>query len=401
MLADMSVRRIITVMCVAEALGMLAFATFQALLPIFLVEWALTATEGGWLSGLFFFGYATSVAVLTSLTDRFDARSVYIWSASLTAASTLAFAFFANDFWSAAPLRILAGAGLAGTYMPGLKALTDRIPESSHPRAVSFYTSAFGVGTSLSYLFAGSIADLLNWRWAFGLSVIGPIVGITVAFIVLNPQSGKTHRVGKIFDFRPVFQNREAMAYVFAYAAHNWELFGFRSWIVVFLVFCLAESPHPIGSILTATFVAAGINLLGMPSSILGNEFATRFGRRRMVMIYMLMSALCGCTVGFSAGLPYPIVVLFVALYGISIASESASVTTGTILAVEPERKGTAMAVHSLFGFAFAFFGSVVPGLVLDLMGGVNSHGAWGFSFVAMGVGAALGALLLFAMIRD
>jgi hypothetical protein len=31
-----------------------------------------------------------------------------------------------------------------------------------------------------------------------------------------------------LFEFRPVLRNREAMTYILAYAAHNWELFGCR-----------------------------------------------------------------------------------------------------------------------------------------------------------------------------
>jgi MFS family permease len=396
----MSTRSVITAMCVAEALGMLGFATFQALLPTFLDEWSLSGTEAGWLSGLFFAGYTVAVAVLTSLTDRIDARRIYIWSALLTGVSTLAFAFFANDFWTAAPLRVLAGAGLAGTYMPGLKALTDRIPESSHPRAVSFYTSSFGVGTSFSYLFAGLIAEWLGWRWAFGLSVIGTVAGLAVVIALFKPKPVESKPTHRVLDFRPVFRNREAMAYILSYAAHNWELFGFRSWIVAFLVFCLSLRPDPVAGILTATAVAAGINLLGMPSSVIGNEFATRFGRRRMVGLYMSASAVLGCLVGFTSGMPYLAVVVALACYGITVTSESASVTTGTMLSAAPERKGAAMAVHSLIGFAFSFLGSLAPGITLDLAGGTESGTAWVLAFMTMAAGVAFGPIILFTLAR-
>lgn len=381
---------------------MLGFATFPALLPTFLEEWSLSGTEAGWLSGTFFIGYMMAVPVLTALTDRMDARTVYIWSAALTVAATLAFALFADGFWSALPLRILAGAGLAGTYMPGLRALTDRLPEASHPRAVSFYTASFGVGASLSYAFAGLIAVWLDWRWAFGLSVIGAVLGIALALFLLKPRPAPVPSPGSgwFLDFRPLLKNREVMAYTLAYAAHNWELFGFRSWIVAYLAFAAVLSPDPITAILTGTAVAAGVNLLGLPSSVLGNELATRYGRRMVVAAIMGLSAVLGVCTGLVAGLPYVAVVAMLALYAITVTGESASVTTGTVLAAPPERKGAAMALHSVLGFAFAFLGSLAPGVVLDLAGGTDSRLAWSLAFMTMAAGVALGPILVLTLAR-
>src|SRR5229473_3068698 len=37
-------------------------------------------------------------------------------------------------------------------------------------------------------------------------------------------------------DFRPVFGNRPAMAFILEYAGHTWELFALGSWLVAFLV---------------------------------------------------------------------------------------------------------------------------------------------------------------------
>jgi hypothetical protein len=40
-------------------------------------------------------------------------------------------AWLANGFWSALLLRALAGVGWAGAYMPGLKAIADRLDGSA------------------------------------------------------------------------------------------------------------------------------------------------------------------------------------------------------------------------------------------------------------------------------
>jgi hypothetical protein len=45
----------------------------------------------------------------------------------------------------------LAGIGFGGAYMPGLKALTDRLPPGDTSRSVTLYTASFSVGVGLSF----------------------------------------------------------------------------------------------------------------------------------------------------------------------------------------------------------------------------------------------------------
>src|SRR5579883_640892 len=125
--ARMSAARFAAAMVAAEVLGMLGISSFAALLPEFTREWSLSATEAGWISGLYYAGYIVAVPVLTALTDRVDPRRIYLASTALGGLANLGFALHASGFWSAVFWQVLSGIGLAGTYMPGLKALTDRV----------------------------------------------------------------------------------------------------------------------------------------------------------------------------------------------------------------------------------------------------------------------------------
>src|SRR5215472_9345465 len=92
--------------------------TFAATLPEIAADWALDASQSGWIGGVFFAGYAAAVPFLASATDRIDGRWVYIGSALLGAAASFAFAAFAHGFVVALVLRFLGGVGLAGIHMP-------------------------------------------------------------------------------------------------------------------------------------------------------------------------------------------------------------------------------------------------------------------------------------------
>ncbi len=394
----MSALRLMLVFCLAEIASMTGFATFPALLPGFIETWALSGTEAGWINGVFFAGYVAAVPILVSLTDRRDPRHVYIVSALLTAGASLGFALLAEGLWTALFFRVLAGMGLAGTYMPGLKALTDHLTPAARARGLAFYTATFSIGTSLSFLLAGELAVWLDWRWAFGLSALGPLLALLLIWRAVPPAAEEhlppvEHHV---LDFRPVLRNTRAMAYVLAYTAHNWELFALRSWIVGFLVFAQAQqAASAFGGGWSATGLAAALNLLALPASVLGNEAAQRFGRRTVVAGVMLVSAVTGVLFGFSAAWPFLVVLALAALYSVTVPGDSASITAGAVAAARPGERGKTMAVHSTVGFLGAFAGPLVFGVVLDLGGGPASLVGWGLAFAASSLAILLGCLAL------
>ena len=258
---------LIAAMCGAEVLGMLGVFAFPALLPYFLKLWDLSNIQAGWINGIYFAGYTAAVPLLTALTDRVDARRIYLTFSTLGVLSNLGFAFLAFGFWSALLFRGLSGLGLAGTFIPGLKAIIDRLQSKTQPRAISFYTAFFGLGVSVSFYFAGEIFRWLGWKQVFVIAAAGSAFSLFLSFLVLNPRSipsvslevPKVH----IFDFRPVWKNRPARAYIFAYMCHMWEMFAARSWLVAFLSFSITLQKAP-ADLLAPTTVMAVAGIAGM-----------------------------------------------------------------------------------------------------------------------------------------
>ena len=141
----------------AQMLAQLGAFALPALLPGYIERWSLSTTEAGWLVGIFFAAYVVMVPMLVALTDRMPARRVYMLGTGLTALSHLGFALIADGFWSAFFLRILAGIGWAGTYMPGLKAITDPLEGMAQSRAVSWHAAGVGISGAASFAVAGLI----------------------------------------------------------------------------------------------------------------------------------------------------------------------------------------------------------------------------------------------------
>lgn len=384
---------------------MASFATYPTLIPTFQAEWALSNTDAGWIGGVYFGGYVTAVGVLTALTDRVDPRRVYLAALVVAIVSSLGFALLAGGLWSASWWRFCQGVALAGTYMPGLKALTDVVPGRLQSRAVAFYTSSFGVGASLSIYASGAIAAVLDWRWAFILCSLGPLLSLLITARALRPRPPRLPHERpptRLLDFRPVVRNRPALAFTLAYAAHNAELFGFRTWIVAFLVFSQTlQSAGALGAAWSAATIAAAINLLGMPSSILFNEVAQRFGRKPTLLAVMTSSALVAVALGFSGSGPFWCVLLLALVYGITVTGDSATITSGVVAVADARYRGTTMAFYSLIGFIGAFLGPIAFGAMLDLAGGSAQPVAWGVAFASIGAIVLLGPLAIIKLSRQ
>ena len=146
---------LIAVTCVAGVLAMISYAIW----PVFLVTlgpvWGLSNTEIGWISGAYFIGYVIATPLLVGLTDTIDAKRVFIGGSLTAAIGCAGFATITNGFWGAAVTWSLVGAGLAGTYMPGLQILNARLSDQQRLKAVPFYTSCFGIGTGGSFYLNG------------------------------------------------------------------------------------------------------------------------------------------------------------------------------------------------------------------------------------------------------
>jgi MFS family permease len=394
----LSGRRLVLAMSIGEVGTLLPNLAFAALTPLFIEEWAISNAEAGWIAGISAFGYMASVPFLMSLTDRVDARRVFLAGAALTTISHLGFAVAAYGFWTAFFWRALGGIGLAGTYMPGLKILTDRDTSADKSRSVSFYTATYAVGVSLSYLFTGLLTAAYGWRVGIGVLALGPLAALLIAFFAAGPKAPAPAEGHRLLNFRPVFANRRALAYILAYGAHGFELTAVRAWLVAFLAFAALRAGAGGGH--GATVIAAIFSVIGLPASVLGNELALRYGRRRVLIAIMSASAALAACLGFVAGLPYGLVVALILVYGVTLTADSGALTSGAVATAAPEAQGATIAVHSSVGFAAAFLGPLAVGIALDEAGGQAAPLAWGIGFLVIALGAALGPLALWLLGR-
>jgi MFS family permease len=206
-------RTLVAAMCVAQVCNLLSHVVVPAIMAQHLMPlWHLSASQAGLMASAYALGYMLAVPVLTALTDRFDARSILLAGSVVSGLATIAFGLFADGLLSASLIWAVAGAGFGGAYMPGLKALTDRLPPGDASRSVTLYTASFSVGVGLSFLISQLVADFYGWRTAFLVTGVAPLAMVVVS-LMLAPFK-PTPPPGHPLDFRPVFRNREALGYI-------------------------------------------------------------------------------------------------------------------------------------------------------------------------------------------
>jgi len=386
--------RAVVVMCAGQACAQIGAFGVAALIPTLIPAWSLSNTEAGWISGIYYAAYTLVVPLLSSLTDRVDPKRIYLGSVALTAVAFAGFAWVATGFWSALAFRALMGVGWAGSYMPGLKALSDVAEGPQQSRAVAAHAAAVGISGALSFGVAGAVNVRLGWQWALVPGALGAALAFALVLIGLPARPPRTSSGPRaaLLDFRPVLRNRSALAYSLAYCVHTWEMSALRAWVVTFLTFAAAQSAAGTWMVFAPATVASVMGLLGVWASVWGNELAIRFGRRRFILGTMFASAAMAGVIGFSAALPYAGAAALILVYAMLIWSDSSSLTAGSAGSAEPGRRGATLAVHSTLGYAGGFLGPLALGATLDLFGGPSVL-SWGIAFGHVTVAVLLGAL--------
>jgi MFS family permease len=388
------VNRGVLAMCAGQACAQIGAFGVAALLPTLISSWSLTNTEAGWIGGIYYAAYTLAVPLLSSLTDRIDPKRIYLGSVALTALAFVGFAWVATGFWAALAFRALMGIGWAGSYMPGLKAISDLTDGAQQSRAVAAHAAAVGVSGALSFAIAGGVNAWLGWQWALVPGALGAAIAFLVVLVGVPSRTPlAVARHGALLDFRPVLKNRSALAYSLAYCVHTWEMSALRAWVVTFLTFAAAQHASGVTPLAPAT-VASVMGLLGVGASVWGNELSIRFGRRRFIVGTMLTSAAMAGGIGFCAALPYAAAAALVLVYAMLIWSDSSSLTAGSAGSAEPGRRGATLAVHSTLGYAGGFLGPIALGATLDLLGGASVV-AWGVAFGHVTVAVLMGTLAL------
>lgn len=147
------------------------------------LEFSLTDTQLGLLSGIFFaaiyvlFGFPVAKLAARGNRRNIIAGSVAIWSTLTVAVAG------AQNFTQLAFARLGVGIGEAGGIVPAHSMLSDLYPPHKRASAMATFVTGAHIGILLAFLIGGLVGQAFGWRWAF---VAAGLPGLLLALILLT-----------------------------------------------------------------------------------------------------------------------------------------------------------------------------------------------------------------------
>lgn len=332
---------------------------------------------------------AVASAVL-GLSDRFDPRRVMACAALMNAFATAGLFVVPLGSDQAIGLRVLAGAGFAGIYPPGMKIA---VGWSLRGRGflVGLLVGALTLGSALPYLFAW--VGGTDWRVVVGAAAFASLLASAGSFVL---RLGPHHAQAAAFSVRSIglmWSDRRIRSATGGYLGHMWELYSMWGWIgtaaAVGYARRLSEQQAHSLAAMTA-FLAIGLGaLLCAPAG----RLADRVGKAQVSAGAMLGSGSLAVAVALSFGGPVWLSFVLILAWGALVIPDSAQFSAMIADAAPPEVAGSLMTMQTALGFGLTIFTVQATPVLAGWLG-------WPIALAAMALGPVMGVAALRPLLR-
>jgi MFS family permease len=387
----------LSLICISRFGTSLATMAYAGSLSYLLGAWQMSAAQAGSVQAAYNLTYAVSLLLASWLSDRIGAKlvfSVSVWSA---AAAFLAFSIGARSYSSALILISLVGITQGGTYTPSLMLVADEFSPEKRGRAIGWMQSANSFAYLVSLLVSILGSSLRSYAWGFYGNAMGPTAGALAGWLALRSTPNLVHRRSSTQEVREgVFKaltSARSVLLTIGYTAHAWEVLGMWAWAPTFLAAAF-QSASVTSSAFRAIWIAVSIHLAGAIATLLMGIASDRLGRRRVLILTGLGSAVLSLIYGWCMDLPLAALLLLTFLYGFATQGDSSVLSTAMTEAVPPQYLGTLLALRSITGFGAGAASPLVFGFILDAANPARGlpH-IWGWSFMMLGAGGAVATI--------
>ena len=384
---DVSSRRALFLLSLAELLAMSLWFTGTAVLPQVTALWQSGLALGSWLTIAVQIGFSLGAITfaLFNLPDIFSPIQVLIASAMAAAAANAGFALVAADPVPAIVLRGLTGFFLAGVYPVGMKIMAGWF-QRGRGLALGIMIGALTVGSAVPH--AVNSLGGIHWR---GVVLLGSLQAVAGALIVaLAVRQGPYAMPQSRLDLSQILEivrNRRVRLANLGYLGHMWELYAMWGWIAVIFAASAGWSrmKYESGAALAIAIGAIGCIWAGAASDRLQDSAeSVRVGQRaRVTMIAMAVSAAC-CVLGALVFREPALLLPLSLVWGIAVIADSAQFSTIISEVSDKSYVGTALTLQTALGFLLTAFS-------IRAMAAIASHYGWRWALAAMAAGPLLG----------
>lgn len=370
-------RQVLAGIVMAQFMSTSLWFAGNAVIPQVITLYDLNADALGTMTSSVQLGFiiGTLIYAFFTIADRFNASSVFLWSAIFGAVAN-ALITVQETYTGILIFRFLTGVFLAGVYPVGMKIASDHF-EKGLGKAMSFLVGALVLGTALPH-FMASLNSTLDWKSVlYGTSFLAFLGGVVIKMFVGEGRYKKASQEPSFRDIRSVFKNRKFRNAAFGYFGHMWELYAFWAFVPVILASNKAIEAYPKSTLSMLAFIVIAF---GAFSCVAGGFFAEKFGTKRMAFLFLMASGICCLLSPFAISLDGLLFIPFMIFWGLVVIADSPLFSTLVAQNVNPAIKGTAISLVTSIGFAL----TIISIQALSFLA-ANMDGKYIFTFLITG----------------
>lgn len=341
-------------------------------------DWNLNDQSLGWINVAFTLIYAVVGLPFGWWADhgrrtRILAIGIAIWSV-FTALSGVV-----RNFAEMFAVRLGVGFGEASCAPAASSIIGDYFSARGRGRAMALFMLGLPIGLALAYAISGAVAKAFGWRAAFFVASAPGLLCLLAVLFVQEPKRGAADQHAAkapprgLAPFKRVLAIPTIWWIILSGALHNFNMYVIGAFQVPLLVRYHFPNLPPQEAISPAGFLAMACTLFGVPGLLIGGYLGDLYyrrssaGRLRVGAIGITLCVLPWlAAIAIPAGMPYAYAAL--AALGTMLMYFYYSTVYSTVQdVVEPELRGTAMALYFMFMYPLgATFGPVVVGALSD-----------------------------------
>lgn len=259
-------------------------------------DWNLGPEQIGILTSINSVGMAVGAAAAGILADRFGRKPVLLWTLLIFSLAS-GLSAFATGFAILCVLRFIAGFGLGGELPVASTLVSESMPAQERGRAVVLLESFWAIGWIAAALIAFFIIPDYGWRIAFGIGAVPALYALYLRraiddsprFVEMKktPVSLKK-RIATVWS--PEYRRSTIMLWILWFTV-VFSYYGMFLWLPTVMVLK--------GFSLVKSFEYVLIMTLAqLPGYFTAAYFIEKFGRKFVLVIYMLFTAVSAAWFG-------------------------------------------------------------------------------------------------------
>jgi MFS family permease len=382
---------ILPLIVVAQFAGTSLWFASNAILPDIHRQLGIGNNSSGTITSFVQFGFiaGTLLFSILAIADRFKPSTVFFISSVLASLSNLCIVWFVKDIDGLFAFRFITGFFLAGIYPVGMKIAADWY-DKGLGTALGWLVGALVMGTAFPHLLKAILHDM---PWQNVLVFVSTFAFFGGLLMLLFVHDGPFRKRGQSFHPRhivQIFRSKDFRSASFGYFGHMWEIYT----VWAFIPLLLASNKNvPADMIPMLSFIIIALGALGC---ITGGYIADRIGSARVAFYCLLISGIC-CFLSWSIPhLPYNALIIFLCIWGISVAPDSPQFSALVAQTAPAEYKGTALTISTCIGFSITILSLQAFTFLLNKISGPEQSRL----FMLLGPGPVVGLIFLFRLFK-